>query len=639
MKITSLFKNLNNIKNNSEFKIGNKYSFNIKEIINKNTAKISINGKEIKAEFQNNIDENNVNSNKLEIISIDENKIKAKIIDDCKIDNNTKILKKLGIKETKELNKVVKILNQEGIRVNKDNIKELDKYFKNHNITFDKKIKVLKKLIEKDIDITYNNLKSISEALMGKGINQSLLDIYNFENKENNTKNNFHVLKKILSNEQLNTTEINNLIKNIDKEHMNNIIKNIKKTHDSNLELDIIDKIESDLTNAIDVYYNSENVSDLTYMDNLIGINDMSTKRVVMSKVTEDMKIVKSDFKEFKSNILRNIDSILFEKHNIQTNVKSLEDTINMIDRKILNSDITLYTDMLTEKKLINLSSKLNIAREYLKKSQPNKANEIVSEIKETISTIKFNPSQEKMMYRINKEVVNSKENSFKDINFINIFKNSNLNSSRDIYNYVRKLGINYERELLNDGLYNLNKNDIDKNLKIDLIKILQEKGVNKSKDVTKIIKALDNLNGQQLMNKNDKNSMQQNMFFDIPFDLLGKVQNMKLFINSKKENEKMDWKNSSLYFLIETNKLGETGILLDSNNRNLNITIKNNNKDFQNKVNPFKDSLITKLEEIGYNVNNINYDILEEVDNKKEDNIITDDNYIMKGEGRDIKI
>ena len=639
MKITSLFKNLNNIKNNSEFKIGNKYSFNIKEIINKNTAKISINGKEIKAEFQNNIDENNVNSNKLEIISIDENKIKAKIIDDCKIDNNTKILKKLGIKETKELNKVVKILNQEGIRVNKDNIKELDKYFKNHNITFDKKIKVLKKLIEKDIDITYNNLKSISEALMGKGINQSLLDIYNFENKENNTKNNFHVLKKILSNEQLNTTEINNLIKNIDKEHMNNIIKNIKKTHDSNLELDIIDKIESDLTNAIDVYYNSENVSDLTYMDNLIGINDMSTKRVVMSKVTEDMKIVKSDFKEFKSNILRNIDSILFEKHNIQTNVKSLEDTINMIDRKILNSDITLYTDMLTEKKLINLSSKLNIAREYLKKSQPNKANEIVSEIKETISTIKFNPSQEKMMYRINKEVVNSKENSFKDINFINIFKNSNLNSSRDIYNYVRKLGINYERELLNDGLYNLNKNDIDKNLKIDLIKILQEKGVNKSKDVTKIIKALDNLNGQQLMNKNDKNSMQQNMFFDIPFDLLGKVQNMKLFINSKKENEKMDWKNSSLYFLIETNKLGETGILLDSNNRNLNITIKNNNKDFQNKVNPFKDSLITKLEEIGYNVNNINYDILEEVDNKKEDNIITDDNYVINGEGLDIKI
>ena len=81
---------------------------------------------------------------------------------------------------------------------------------------------------------------------------------------------------------------------------------------------------------------------------------------------------------------------------------------------------------------------------------------------------------------------------------------------------------------------------------------------------------ALTNITGQQLLSKSDGNGTLQSMFFNLPLMLGEKPENLQVFINSKNEGEQVQWENCNLYFLLETRKLGDVGILLNSTDRNL---------------------------------------------------------------------
>ena len=96
---------------------------------------------------------------------------------------------------------------------------------------------------------------------------------------------------------------------------------------------------------------------------------------------------------------------------------------------------------------------------------------------------------------------------------------------------------------------------------------------------------------------------MLQSMFFNLPLMLGGKPENLQVFINSKNEGEQVEWENCNLYFLLETKKLGDVGILLNSTDRNLSITIKNDLPGFKEKMEPLANLTKEKLQEVGYNV------------------------------------
>ena len=119
---------------------------------------------------------------------------------------------------------------------------------------------------------------------------------------------------------------------------------------------------------------------------------------------------------------------------------------------------------------------------------------------------------------------------------------------------------------------------------------------------------ALTNITGQQLLSKSDGNGTLQSMFFNLPLMLGEKPENLQVFINSKNEGEQVQWENCNLYFLLETRKLGEVGILLNSTDRNLSITIKNDLPGFKEKMEPIAQMTKEKLQEVGYNVSNINF-------------------------------
>ena len=99
-----------------------------------------------------------------------------------------------------------------------------------------------------------------------------------------------------------------------------------------------------------------------------------------------------------------------------------------------------------------------------------------------------------------------------------------------------------------------------------------------------------------------------QSMFFNLPLMLGGKPENLQVFINSKNEGQQVEWENCNLYFLLETKKLGDVGILLNSTDRNLSITIKNDLPGFKEKIEPLASLTKEKLQEVGYNVSSINF-------------------------------
>lgn len=99
-----------------------------------------------------------------------------------------------------------------------------------------------------------------------------------------------------------------------------------------------------------------------------------------------------------------------------------------------------------------------------------------------------------------------------------------------------------------------------------------------------------------------------QTLFFAIPLLLQKEVKDVKVYVNARNDGQRIDWENCSLYFLLETNKLGDIGVLLSANARTLSLTFRNNREDFAEKMRPLVDAAKEKLEEIGYRIGNVQF-------------------------------
>jgi len=179
----------------------------------------------------------------------------------------------------------------------------------------------------------------------------------------------------------------------------------------------------------------------------------------------------------------------------------------------------------------------------------------------------------------------------------------------------IRSLGLNHETDVANSLVFtkhNSSRQDDQQqqqNLKTALMKLAQGEGQeNNLKVAQQAEQALNNITGQQLLSKSDGSGALQSMFMNLPYMLGGKPENIQVFINSKNDGEKVEWENCNLYFLLETKKLGEVGILLNSTDRNLSVTIKNDTPGFKEKMEPLANFSKEKLQEVGYNVSSINF-------------------------------
>ncbi|WP_338449530.1 hypothetical protein R4Z09_25710 [Niallia oryzisoli] len=357
-------------------------------------------------------------------------------------------------------------------------------------------------------------------------------------------------------------------------------------------------------------------------VNELLQSLNLQSKDILVTKVTQKLSQFTHGFRELKREITRNLDSaervIQTFKQNAAPQAKQiLENTISKLDHAILKSEMMLFTDMKTEKQLMQASTQLAEAKKLLTKGDHTEAVRIVSEVKTLVDKMIFKPAEQKIIHYVNKENLLLGESSpIKQMlsSFSDATYGTNPNqepSARQMYDAVRSLGLNHESDQANSLVFHKNDHSLQEhqNVKAALMKLAQGEGQEiNPKIVQQAEQALTNITGQQLLSKSDGSGTLQSMFLNLPLLLGGKPENFQVFINSKNEGQQVEWENCSLYFLLDTKKLGDVGILLNSNDRNLSITIKNDLPGFKEKMEPLAAITKEKLQEVGYNITGIHF-------------------------------
>lgn len=345
--------------------------------------------------------------------------------------------------------------------------------------------------------------------------------------------------------------------------------------------------------------------------ENIIHLleTNLEFKTFMVKEVTEKIAEVKDTFKAFQKELSASLSMI--EDGAQQMNAKDLEQlvgkAIDKLDNILLKSDITLYTDMKTEKELLLFSSDLAEARNLMSQGNIKEAMKIVSHVKTQLNNVIFNPADVKIQSFATERAMQLMDDA--TLGGKLSFKPSGELSSRNVLEFFRNMGLNHEyeaSETLLSSKGDKEKYFRDENIKEVLYKLLKEED---SKDAIKgIEKSLSNLNGQQLLNKQDGKNSQQTMFFNIPFGSQDQIKNMKLFVNSRKNGDKIDWENCSMYFVMDLKNYGTTGIRVEAKEKNLSITVRNNDVGLKEAINPMIDGLTAELGDIGYKTGKVNF-------------------------------
>jgi hypothetical protein len=209
------------------------------------------------------------------------------------------------------------------------------------------------------------------------------------------------------------------------------------------------------------------------------------------------------------------------------------------------------------------------------------------------------------------------------------------------MFEMVRNLGLNRDSEVaqfLASGREQQQQEASQRNLKTTLMQLAQDS--DEESRVQKLAnQALSNITGQQLMSRSDQQGNLQSLYFQLPLLLQEKVDNLQVFVNSRNENEQVDWENCSLYFLMETPKMGEIGILVSATERQIAVTLKSDKTDFESKMKPLVDLATERLTEIGYVVKGITYSKLKNEVKQGNETDTHDQQPIFGEKGFDYKI
>lgn len=360
--------------------------------------------------------------------------------------------------------------------------------------------------------------------------------------------------------------------------------------------------------------------------DEFISSLPIQSKDFIVTSITKNFSQMAIDFKEVKRDITKNLQTIqtLIDQLKTRAIVQAkplLEATIKQLDKAILKSDVMLYTDMETEKKLLRASSLLAEAKKLLQRGDYAQASKIVHDVKNTVDKLMFKPSDIRVKHFVSKHLFQLEQPSLPK-QLVHTIHSSmqavkDVPSARQVYEHLKNLGLTYEADQAHSlVLKGQSQEGSDSSIKGILLKLIQSDAEHPL--LQKAEQLVTQLTGQQLLSKTDTSTL-QSMMFTLPFLLQDKTEQVKIFVNSKNDQQKVDWENCSLYFLLETKKLGEVGIMLSSVDRTLSITIKNDKPDFKEKIEPLALKAKERLKEIGYNIGTIQFTKLSNESGKEE--------------------
>ena len=560
----------------------------------------------------------------------------------------------------KNMTETENILTENNVEFSDDDIEAIDKFLSEGEGTKEEKIEAIKIADSKNIDFTFENLDNINQALRETVDMKKIMtlieaiktDMAKFPESIKNEIIKFiqyaeanPIISEAVGNELLVVLEgilaVESSTEGIAEEFVEKVLslmaeKGVLLSNElEDLDADT-DKYDNTVEkNSVIDYYNEDYygiikeyiekaLEDIESIENEMVISSdvfkfENLKMYIVKETTAKTIELKNEFEKYRSEILDKLEPLeKLDFENIANKDKEtakfvINSTIDKIDKLIMKSDITLFTDMKTEKNLLSYSSDLADAKGLVEKGKFSKAMEVVKKVVKGIKEIKFEPSFTKIQaFEISKlgktfNFDKSLENQHLE-KILNFSESENTASARKVLELFRSMGLNHEYELT-EKIGNLkefkNHLKLEPNIKDILMKLSEYEKEDKN-IVETIEKSLNNLNGQQLMNKQGNKGSGETMFFNIPIYTENEFKNMKLYINSREKNNKLDWENCDLYFVINFKEYGETGIKVDIKNRNLKITIKNDNEKLKGKMTPLLASIEENFSGVGFNIGDI---------------------------------
>ncbi|MES0856272.1 hypothetical protein ABS784_08560 [Geobacillus sp. G4] len=338
----------------------------------------------------------------------------------------------------------------------------------------------------------------------------------------------------------------------------------------------------------------------------------MQTKDFLVQTVTAKMAQASRDFQIVKRNVMRHLETVLHwaEQRGQAARLQAkqyLESAIKQLDNVILKSDLMLFTDMATEKQLMKASSQLAEAKKRLRQGDEQGARKLVNGVKETLANMELKLSEAKVKHFVVGLGEPQEDASKAFLRHINEATQPFVDgpSARQLFEAFRRFGFTHEYEAAESFVQKgADEEGTLQNMKAALLQLVQSEN---EPIARQSVQALANLTGQQLLNRWDAGVGMQSLFFSLPLRWQNEVRNVNVYVNARQDGERIDWENCQLYFLLETKKLGDLGILLQANERSLSVTFRNDRDDFAEKAAPFIDMAKKRLEEIGYHVKMVN--------------------------------
>ncbi|KAB2336797.1 hypothetical protein F7731_10635 [Cytobacillus depressus] len=604
MQVNNLFMGLPLQINDStsSFRAGEVVQAVIKERLDQNQATVMMKGQEFTAKFEGNIPP--TDRFFVSVVRFDENgQVIIKPSSAPPANNSINDMLKMGVDPAShpELRESIQFLTNKGYRLDKEAIANLKQFLEKSPGSFEDKLKTIQGLAQRKLEITVAHLSAVHSALNGKGAVSLLFNSFQDLLEE---------LGQFHSDQGINLLQASESI--IDSRGLDVQVESNDLASSNNMKTEIANE---NIEEPSQLQKGDTLIDERPIMDEVAQTLNLASKNILVTEITKKLSQMTINFNTMKRDAVKFLDHI---NHTFVENkpipaaqVKQLlESAINKLDNAILKGDYMLYTDMGTEKELLSASSQLAKARDLIAKGSHTEANQIVKEVKALLDTIHFKPAVSKVMHFVSEQSLLQKEmNASRPlINELQqvmkpIFEQEN--SARHMFETVKRMGLVHENQTANVLIGN-SKGETEPNLKSALMKLIQlEEG--QPRTVQPLEQALTNLTGQQLLNKPDSSGM-QNLFMQLPLMLENKMENVKVFVNSQKKGKGIDWENCSLYFVLETKKLGEIGILVNANNRNLSITLKTNRQGLAAKAEKFMDASIDRLNEIGYKVGTIHF-------------------------------
>lgn len=289
-------------------------------------------------------------------------------------------------------------------------------------------------------------------------------------------------------------------------------------------------------------------------------VDQIDVKTYLVSYTNAVTTRAANEFKTFQQEMQQILPTVSSEER--------LDRAIETLSKALNKSSFAMFSDMALEKKLLLAGASLEKARAWIKSNQQTEARKIIASVQKLIAEVTFEPTIRKVKAFVNQQADHVARALKQDQISVEQYRQNQHQlfsdaSVRDQLERIRLTGTNHEVEVYEESTPFTHV----KNIKEILLRIQRQHSD------PAVESYLQTMNGQQMMN--DSNDRKKGFYmFNVPIEVEGEVEGMKVYLQGSSRNNTLDWKNAQLYFGLQLKEKGALGIQVSSINGQLKVQV-----------------------------------------------------------------